>query len=261
MLKTLSTIVGVLATITIPRIFRTFLFGSYCKFYKVNLTELPRRLNQFKNFQDFFTREIDPASRPISNAKFVSPVDGLLVEYGYFTEDKKINVKSFSYLLKEFIPDANIHQHFLDGLYIILYLSPKDYHRIHSPADAILEAYFRIAGDLRTVNPSQGEKLPKVLATNERVVSILKLNDEKKIALVKVGATNVGSITFSLAQNSIYPTSLTKADITVKKGQEIAKFNLGSTVVLCFPKNSFSNIGLKTGKHYKLGQELELNEN
>lgn len=257
-MKTLSAIVGVLATITIPRFLRPFFFLPYCLFYKVNRQELPRAIKEFRNFQDFFTREIESKLRPIAGSRYVSPVDGLLVEFGYFSENKEIEVKSLSYLLNEFIPDSSLNKYFRDGLYLILYLSPKDYHRIHCPLDCTLSGYFRVSGDLKTVNPSQGAKLPKILATNERVISILEDQIGKKVALVKVGATNVGSITFSLSHDSVYPTNYTNSGQSIKKGQEVAKFNLGSTVVLCFEKNSFSSINLKVGQHYKMGQELEL---
>lgn len=104
-MRLLSSIVGVFAQLTIPKILRASLFGLYAKTYNLNVSEITRDYQNYQSFQDFFTREIDSNDRPVSPAKYVSPVDGTVVDFGFFSSELEIKVKSFPYLLKELLPD------------------------------------------------------------------------------------------------------------------------------------------------------------
>ena len=267
-MRLLSSLVGIIAVIYIPKQFRKFIFRLYTKIYDLNESEFNRGYDQYINFQDFFTREIDPKLRPIAEVKIISPVDGNVVDFGNFNDKDEILVKSFPYLLSELIPNGDLSKNFIGGFYIILYLSPRDYHRIHFPISGKMTGWIGYQGELKTVNPKQGEKLATVLVRNERIISIIEDPQSRKIAVVKVGATNVGSISLTKAniksERSInpfkqyYPVDYTTLDIKIEKGEELARFNLGSTVVLCFEKYMINKCGLEKGQSIKMGQDLKL---
>ena len=173
-----------------------------------------------------------------------------------------IQAKGINYSLKKLIPSMSSDS-FIDGDFITLYLSPGDYHRIHSPADGLITGYFHIAGRLFTVQDYMVKGMKGLFTANERLVSYIS-TDSGKIAVVKVGAMNVGKISISHA-DIITNKNLRKTkevlykeneNISIKKGEELGIFHLGSTVILLFEKNmiEFSNITKK--QKIRVGEKI-----
>ena len=262
LLKIISYFAGLISRIKIPKFLRTKIFGLYISFYHVDVNDFKKPIEDFTSFQDFFTREVK--NRKIDSSNIVSPVDGKIVDFGKIKDS--INVKNFSYYIEAFLCNKKLSKTFENGYFLTIYLSPKDYHRIHSPIQGSITGWIGRAGRLKTVNPKKSNNY--VLSTNERVVTLIDSSELGKLALIKVGALNVGSIYLnylklnlgnnlsSLILRNPYPQEISKVDINVEKGEEIARFNLGSTVVLCTEKDILNLDSLANNQSLKMGQAI-----
>ncbi|MDA9556751.1 archaetidylserine decarboxylase [Vibrio sp.] len=223
----------------------------FIKQYKVNMTEaLHSDPAHFKTFNDFFVRELKEGMRPIDDNPYTlaHPADGCVSQFGPITDGNLIQAKGHTYTALELLGgDQSVANEFNDGHFATIYLSPKDYHRVHMPCDATLRQMIYVPGDLFSVNPLTAENVPNLFARNERVVCIFD-TEYGPMAQVLVGATIVGSIELTWAGtvtpprgNSVYrwdyPSEGSQA-ITFKKGDEMGRFKLGSTVINLFAKDS-----------------------
>ena len=236
----------------------------YCKIYSINLSESQGKLTSFKTFNEFFTRDIDFAKRKIDNAKnsIISPVDGILIGFDKIHKNKLYSTKGVEFTLEELIGEKNA-KIFENGYCITIYLSPADHHRIYAPSEGKIYNFSYFSGSLWPVN-SLGLKLfPKLFCINERLLSLMK-NDEHKttIGILKIGATIVGGIKTKYTSISQYHGQKSKIyiplkkTVSVKKAEEIAQFELGSTVLLLFQKNSFLPNNLKIDKKIQVGEKI-----
>lgn len=205
-------------------------------------------IEAYPSVGEFFVRDLAPGLRPIGNG-IVSPVDGVLRDSGVITEGRISHIKGRDYSLGDFLGDPTMAKRFTSGYYANLYLSPKDYHHIHAPCDGRISRCDHIPGHLWPVNDWSLRSIPNLFAVNERVVVYLD-TEVGLVAVVMVGATNVGSISVpfdTIRGNSPLPplcgtdrrspTSRTyESPIVVSKGERIGTFHLGSTVVLLFEK-------------------------
>lgn len=223
----------------------------FIRHYRINMDEaLHSDPKHYATFNDFFTRELRPDARPLIEDEqvLVHPADACVSQFGQIQEGQLIQAKGHNYSAQALLGgDAELAQRFEQGLFATLYLSPRDYHRVHMPCDGTLREMIYVPGELFSVNPLTAENVPNLFARNERVVCIFD-TPFGLMAQVLVGATIVGSIELVWAGtvtpprgNSVYrwqyPAQGDKA-ISLQKGQEMGRFKLGSTVINLFENNT-----------------------
>lgn len=245
--KFLSRGAGWLAECTSPAVKEPFI-RWFVAHFEVNLKEAEiEDISQFKNFNDFFTRALKAGARPIdpTDGNIVSPVDGAISQLGKIEHEQIFQAKGHSYSVTDLLGgDPARAKPFIGGDFATIYLAPKDYHRIHMPISGTLKEMVYVPGKLFSVNPATAERVPRLFARNERVVAIFE-TELGPMAMVLVGAMIVASIETVWAglvapvRRNIKVTNYTQEEpIHIKKGAEMGRFKLGSTVVLCFPKNT-----------------------
>jgi len=228
--------------------------------YKVNLNEAELEdIKEYKHFNDFFTRSLKAGSRPLSDSKVVSPVDGEVSQFGSIEESMIVQAKG-----KKFSIEALLADNSKDDLYssfATIYLSPKDYHRIHMPFDGRLKLMKYIPGNLFSVNQRTVNNIDQVFARNERLICYFD-SEYGEIALVMVGAIFVGSMETSWEgqitppyDKSVKTYQYESRQIDLSKGEELGRFNMGSTVILLMPKGS-PKLNLDTGQVLNMGQSI-----
>ena len=228
--------------------------------YKVNLTEaLLEDINEYKHFNDFFTRALKDGSRPISDSKVVSPVDGVVSQFGSIKESMIVQAKGKEYSVEALLADNSIND--LYTSFATIYLSPKDYHRIHMPFDGSLKSMKYIPGNLFSVNQRTVNDIDEVFARNERLVCFFD-TEYGEIALVMVGAIFVGSMETSWEgqitppyTKSIKTYDYDSRQIELSKGKELGRFNMGSTVILLMPKGA-PKLNLQVRQVLNMGQSI-----
>ena len=218
----------------------------------------------YATFNDFFTRELKPGIRPLADGEktLVSPVDGAISQLGQVTGDRIFQAKGQSFSLSELLGgEEATTAPFADGEFSTIYLSPKDYHRIHMPMAGTLRQMIHVPGKLFSVNPVTAENVPNLFARNERVVCIFD-TASGPMALVLVGAMIVGSVETRWA-GVVVPgrrqvtSTLYEGEqaISFDKGEEMGRFRLGSTVIMVMPKGSVSwNSDQVAGKTVRMGE-------
>ena len=237
--------------------------------YQVNMTEaLDPDINSYVSFNDFFTRALAPGTRPLADADWVCPVDGAISQFGRLTGEQIFQAKGHSYSATTLVGgDAQLAAHFDGGSFACLYLSPKDYHRIHMPSDGRLLQMVYVPGDLFSVNPTTARGVPGLFARNERVVCVFESArgpQRQKFVLVLVGATVVGSMA-TVWHGIVNPPRLpaiktwdyADQQIKLKQGDEMGRFLLGSTVVMLFPQTPHAfNQDWTPGRAIRLGEVM-----
>jgi len=228
----------------------TKLIDVFINAYGINMSEAKlKKASDFETFNDFFTRELESGARTIDpdSDSLCYPVDGAISQQGDIVEGKLIQAKGFNYSLTSLLGgDSRTAAPFQQGKFSCIYLAPKDYHRIHMPMAATLREMIYVPGELFSVNPLTASNVPDLFARNERVVTIFD-TDHGALAMVLVGATIVASIETTWAGTITppagsdifrwqYPAKGVDA-ITFKKGDEMGRFKLGSTVVSTFAPN------------------------
>jgi len=220
--------------------------------YQVNMAEAANPdPTAYATFNDFFTRALKPGARPLADAAFVCPVDGAISQLGRIEGDRIFQAKGHHYDTRTLLGgDAALAQAFQGGEFATIYLSPRDYHRIHMPAAATLRRMLHVPGELFSVNPATAAGVPGLFARNERVVCLFDMpvgDRTVPFALVLVGATIVGSMatTWHGVVNPPRPGTVREwryddAPLHLDKGAEMGRFLLGSTVVLLWPPDTIA---------------------
>ncbi len=240
--NTLTTLAGLLAHVKNPFI-KNAMIRCFIAKYQVNLSEAEEENYQnYEDFNAFFIRKLKPTCRPIAQCDIVSPVDGYLSESGLIQSHSLLQAKGRYYGLEElFAGDKERALQFSNGLYATLYLSPKDYHRVHMPIDAVLKEMIYVPGQLFSVQPMTTRVIPKLFARNERVIVFFETS-VGLMAMVLVGATIVGAIGTTwqgdikrskIQTRTTFPTTL-EEKTSFLQGEEMGYFKLGSTVILLF---------------------------
>lgn len=216
--------------------------------YDVNMAEaLEENPLAYKSFNDFFTRALKPNARPIAaDAKaIISPADGAISQIGAISADKIFQAKGHDYSVVTLLGgDAKRAEAFIGGQFATVYLSPKDYHRVHMPFTGKLTQMIYVPGDLFSVNTTTAENVPNLFARNERAVCLFD-TEVGQMAVVLVGAMIVAGIATAWAGN-LAPQGknlvITNYDgsITLNKGDELGRFYLGSTAIVLFGANVMS---------------------
>ncbi len=228
--------------------FTTALIRWFVKRYKVNMAEAAQPdITAYASFNDFFTRALKGGARPQATAAYLCPVDGAISQCGPIAGDQIFQAKGHSYSTTALVGgDARLAAQFQDGMFATLYLSPRDYHRIHMPCDGALRRMVYVPGDLFSVNPTTARGVPGLFARNERVVCVFD-GAAGPFVLTLVGATIVGSMT-TVWHGQVNPPRSPQicewqyeADqVVLKKGAEMGRFLLGSTVVMLFAKGQLA---------------------
>jgi phosphatidylserine decarboxylase len=249
----------------------TWFKNSFIRFiikkYKVNIEEAKTaELTAYRSFNEFFTRQLREGVRPIADGDVVvSPVDGAISQLGQINKGQIIQAKGRQYSVLELLAgDQKLAQQFENGQFATIYLSPRDYHRIHMPLTGKLKSMSYIPGKLFSVSPRTARAVPKLFARNERVVTVFE-TESGPMVLVLVGAIFVGSME-TVWQGQITPDYGKKVEhwtyqdeqaITIQKGEEMGRFNMGSTVVMLMPEQCKPFLGkFKAGSTIQLGQAI-----
>jgi phosphatidylserine decarboxylase len=212
--------------------------------YGVDMSEAANPdITAYASFNDFFTRALKPGARPMASADWVSPVDGAISQFGLIVGDQVFQAKGHQFSTRALVGgDAKLAAQFQDGSFATLYLSPRDYHRIHMPCAGRLTRMVHVPGDLYSVNPATARGVPGLFARNERVVCVFD-TEYGPLVLVLVGATIVGSMAtvWHGVVNPPRPGVVREwryADqpVELAQGAEMGRFLLGSTVVMLWPR-------------------------
>lgn len=213
--------------------------------YQVNMAEAANPdIASYPSFNEFFTRPLQAGARPQAAADFISPVDGAISQFGAIERDQIFQAKGHSYSTTALVGgDAALAAKFENGSFATLYLSPRDYHRIHMPCDGTLKRMIYVPGALFSVNPATARGVPGLFARNERVVCEFD-SPLGPFILTLVGATIVGSMA-TVWHGVVNPPRSREVrewryddkPVVLKKGEEMGRFLLGSTVVMLFPKD------------------------
>ena len=233
--------------------------------YNVNMAEAANPdIGSYATFNDFFTRALRSDARPLAQAAYICPVDGAISQYGAIDKDQLFQAKGHHYSTAALVGgDAALAQQFQDGSFATLYLSPKDYHRIHMPCDGRLTRMIYVPGDLFSVNPVTARGVPGLFARNERVVCVFE-SAHGPFVLTLVGATIVGSmatvwhgVVNPPRSSSVREWKYDGQNVLLKKGDEMGRFLLGSTVVMLFPKNAMQfNPQWVPAQAVRMGEEM-----
>jgi phosphatidylserine decarboxylase len=244
----ISQLFGLFTHLQLPRFILIPLLKAFAKMYKINLNEAELNISEYKSLNLFFTRALKAGVRIINSEEnaVVSPVDAKITSFGDIQESTMIQAKGIDYSLKELIGSDKYLSAFESGKFITFYLSPQDYHRIHSPFYGKILGYYYEPGKLFPVNEMAVKGIKSLFPKNERLITFMQ-TEYGKIAVVKVGASNVGRIRVTY-DNKIVTNSLiripkeveyTNVNILINKGAELGRFEMGSTVILIFEKGSF----------------------
>jgi phosphatidylserine decarboxylase len=223
----------------------TSLIQWFVKRYQVNMAEAANPdIASYASFNEFFTRPLKAGVRPLAAADFICPVDGAISQLGAIEKDQIFQAKGHHYSSTALVGgDAALAAQFDNGTFATIYLSPRDYHRIHMPCDGRLTRMIYVPGDLFSVNPTTARGVPGLFARNERVVCVFA-SDHGPFVLTLVGATIVGSmatvwhgVVNPPRRPDICEWHYEEGAVSLRKGEEMGRFLLGSTVVMLFPAN------------------------
>lgn len=232
--------------------------------FNINLDEaISKDYDDYEHFNAFFTRELKPGARPIDTEKesLVSPVDGVISQMGRIEHDSILQAKGHHYTIKDLLA-TEMTENYHDGHFMTIYLSPKDYHRLHAPLDCEIKSMRHVPGRLFSVADWTTQKIPRLFARNERLINHLH-TAVGHVAYVYVGAILVSSIE-TVCNGVITPPYASQvSDILIEgnsqytKGAEMGRFNMGSTIIMLFQKDAVSfNKELKAGSSLQLGQKI-----
>jgi len=218
---------------------------AYIKYFNITLQDVTRPINDFSTLHDFFIREVSAESRPIHVGKnsIISPVDATVETFGPISKDGIFFVKDKPYTLENLLGSQMIANQFVNGKYIILYLSPAEYHRIHAPVDGEVIRQYMLGKKSYPVNKWGLQYGKEAISGNYRLLTELSMPNKKHCFHVKVGAMFVNSI------------ELTNTSSVWKKGDEVGYFSFGSTVVMLFEEASMEfSTTMKPGKFVRMGE-------
>lgn len=233
--------------------------------YGVNMAEADNPdISGYASFNDFFTRALKPGARPLAAADLICPVDGAISQFGAIEGDQIFQAKGHRYSTTALVGgDRELAARFDGGSFATIYLSPRDYHRIHMPADGRLTRMIYVPGELFSVNPATARGVPGLFARNERVVCVFE-SARGPFVLVLVGATIVGSM--ATVWHGVVNPPRTRdirdwryeaQQLVLRQGEEMGRFLLGSTVVLLFPQGPCRfNPTWAPGAAVRLGEEM-----
>ena len=251
----ISNAVGRLCDRNLPRRLSDVVTQVYSLAYDVNLYEAEPRSGPYPSFDEFFTRPLREGARVIDDANLVSPADGKLIAAGDVDADERFLVKRRPYSVADLIGDEADAGRYVGGSYSLTYLSPRDYHRVHSPVDGEISLVRSLPGDLYPVNTIGERHVKGLFARNLRVAICIDTESLGRVTLVMVGALIVGRISVSVIPRPAVPvgTHPIVPGRHVSRGEEVGRFHLGSSTIL------FTEPGIEVTRALgaiRLGQSL-----
>lgn len=236
--RVLSAAIGKLAAIPLPRFIALPINSIYCRAYKVDLSEAERPLDSFNCIADFFVRNLKPGVRPIGEG-LVSPCDGTLREHGEITGLSLPQVKGLTYRIDEVLGGGDLPRQFQGGWYWNLYLSPRDYHQVHSPVSGVITQLRYLGNRKYPVNDRSWGAVPNLFAVNERAVAVIETS-LGPVALVMIAALNVGGIAlqaFAASGDQLVSKRMKQGESfdmrhQLAAGDRFGAFHFGSSVLL-----------------------------
>ncbi|MCL6444098.1 MAG: archaetidylserine decarboxylase [Alicyclobacillus sp.] len=256
--RTLTTVVASAARRPLSR----HMIPWYVRHYGIDPGEAELPLERYESLAAFFCRRLKRSARPVDLVGVISPVDGMVSAFGSLVADRMIQAKGHDYSIVALLGDADMARRFAGGHYIAIYLSPRDYHRIHMPVTGRVIGWQYIPGTLYPVNRLGVQCIPGLYASNERLVTyvMMKLG---LIAVVKIGAAIVGSIRTSYGPQYRSPRQRYRAgvltgqnDLALERGEELGHFEFGSTVILLFEPGIVERWLVQTGESVRMGQRI-----
>lgn len=225
---------------------KNFLIRAFCAWFSVDMSTAENtEPAAYRHFNEFFTRALRHGARPIATGPdaIICPVDGSISQIGALTGEEMVQAKNRSYDLESLLAgDQEAVRAFTDGRFATLYLAPRDYHRIHMPVTGKLRRMIYVPGRLFAVNNHTTRVINRLFARNERVISLFD-TELGPLAVIMVGALNVGSMETVWAgpitpapKRAITTTDYRERQIVLQRGQELGRFNMGSTVILLFAR-------------------------
>ncbi len=254
---------GHLSDLRLPRPLLDGAVAAYARLLDVAMDEVEHPAGGFGNFDEFFVRRLRPGARPIEGGEeaFVSPADGRVLNHGTVIRGRLLQVKGWTYSVADLLGDEREAARFEGGSFLTVYLSPRDYHRVHAPLAGEVGGFRHIPGPLYPVNRLGVEHVDGLFARNERVVTLLD-TARGRMAVVLVGATCVGRISLAFAclraeagrMGQLVPLTPARS---LARGEELGAFHLGSTVVVLneAPGPRFA-ASLERGTPVRMGQAL-----
>ena len=240
--QALSRLVAKAAESNLPWL-KNALIGLAIKAFNINMDEaLTSNLDDYKNFNAFFTRELKPGVRPldIEIDSIASPADGAISQAGKINKNKILQAKGIDYTAERLLGNDEDAKRYHEGSFATIYLSPRDYHRVHIPIEGKLKRTRYIPGSLFSVNDMTAQALPELFARNERLVCEFESNDAGTFAVIFVGAILVAGIETvwsgfeTPGPGAVRDTDFSGQSLNFMKGDEIGRFKFGSTVILLF---------------------------
>lgn len=260
----LSRVVGWLAASEQPLIKQQFI-QRFAKQYNIDMSLAAQPdLTSYPSFNAFFTRELKDGARPIDSDdnSIVSPADGAISQLGQINGDAVFQAKGQSFSVEQLIGDTALAAPFQNGEFATVYLSPRDYHRVHMPYAGRLTDTLYIPGELFSVNGVTAENVPALFARNERMVCLFDIDvngQTQRMAVVLVGAMIVAGIE-TVATGKAKPTGRVEHqhhDLDLDKGAELGRFYLGSTAIVLFQPNAMTwNLGLMANNVVRMGEKM-----
>jgi phosphatidylserine decarboxylase len=250
------------------RVLKNFLIKQAIKTFNINMDEaISDELDSYQCFNDFFTRALKAEARPLDMGEKVvtSPADGVISQAGKIRKNKVLQAKNMDYSLARLVGNSVQAKHYENGIFATIYLSPKDYHRVHIPAQGQLLTTRYIPGELFSVNQQTAEMLPNLFARNERLVCEFKSQQLGHFSVIFVGAMLVAGIETvwggmeQPGPGAVRENDYSEQNIHFSKGDEIGRFKFGSTVILLFPQNSITlNKNIKVTKTINMAQKFAI---
>lgn len=258
-----SAIVGSVASRALPQPLRGLAYRAFARAVGANLAETELELGAYPSLGDFFARRLKEGARTIDDAPeaIIAPCDGRIAARGVAVDGALVQAKGRNYRLADLVADDELAASLTGGVYATIYLSPRDYHRVHAPVDGRIVSYDYLPGTLWPVNAWATARREGLLARNERVVIRLHAPGIGDVAVVMVGAAGVGNIRLTHAPDSAELRGSGERrrveldDERVRRGDELGAFRLGSTVVMLFPPGAVTLAG-EVGDAVRFGARI-----
>lgn len=247
----------------------TWAIRRFIQRYKVDMSEAAEPdPAAYKTFNEFFTRALRPGARPMSVAPLVCPVDGTVSQLGRIRGDQLVQAKGHTFTTEQLLGgDSSLARRFQDGWFATIYLSPRDYHRVHMPCSGRLARMLYVPGELFSVNPLTARHVPGLFARNERLICVFDSPPIGYYAMVMVGATIVGSMSTVWHGEVVRSRDTTVQEwfyddppVNLRQGAEMGRFQLGSTVVMMFPQHLPGPADVQFNMHWAPGRAVRLGE-
>jgi phosphatidylserine decarboxylase len=263
--RAVSDVIGWGVSLGIPAGLRALMLTRFARIYGIDVTEAEKPLADYADFDEFFTRKLRPGARPVDDAsgRVVSPADGTIVEGGLATAGKLIQAKGSDFDLATLLDDPQAAARLEGGAYLITYLSPKDYHRVHSPVQGRVIGWRHVPGTLFSVGAATIRREPGLFVRNERFITLIEMDGGGLVAVVMVAAVGVGHVTVSYdPEVATHRPEFFRAarrhrlydePKPIGRGEELGIFHLGSTTIVVFEPGRVELDALAGGASVKMG--------